>query len=238
LKGKLSSMMRGRGRRERPRREFEDKVEWKPKTKLGENVMKGEIKDIGSILERGEVILEPEIVDALVPEIKSEMVYIGGSPGKGGGTKRTATKRTARMHKSGRRFKLSAMVAVGNEDGILGIGTGRSRENRIAIEKAEKQARLNVIRVRRGCCSWECGCGGLHSIPFRSEAKKGSVIVTLIPAPKGVGVVGCDAVRKIAKLAGIKDIWINAVGNTGARSNLVDAFYEALRNLNRRKGAL
>jgi small subunit ribosomal protein S5 len=228
---------RDRGRGER-RREFEDETPWIPKTKLGERVMKGEVKDIASILEKGEVILEPEIVDALVPNMKSEMVYIGGSPGKGGGTKRTATKRTARMHKSGRRFNLSAMVAVGNEDGILGLGTGRSRENRIAIEKAEKQARLNVIRVRRGCGSWECGCGGQHSIPFKSEGKRGSVIVTLIPAPKGVGVVGCDAVRKIAKLAGIRDIWINAMGNTGARSNLVDAFYDAIRNLSRRKGAL
>jgi ribosomal protein S5 len=53
-----------------------------------------------------------------------------------------------------------------------------------------------------------------------------------------VGLVGCDAVKKIAKLAGIKDIWINAEGNTGARSNLVSAFFGALRNLNRTKGGL
>ncbi|MBM3303820.1 MAG: 30S ribosomal protein S5 [Candidatus Aenigmarchaeota archaeon] len=228
---------RGRGRRE-GRREFEEKKEWIPKTKLGQQVVKGEIKDIKEILEKGEVILEPGIVDALVPNLRSEMVYIGGSPGKGGGTRRTATKRTARMHKSGRRFKLSAMVAVGNEDGILGLGVAKSKENRTAIEKAENQARMNVIIVRLGCGSWECGCGGTHSIPFKSHAKEGSVRVTLIPAPKGVGIVGCDAVKKIAKLAGIRDIWINAEGNTGARSNLVAAFFEALRNLNRTKGGL
>ncbi len=229
---------RGRGRERGRRREFEEKKEWIPKTKLGQSVAKGEIKSISEILEKGEVILEPEIVDALVPNMRSEMVYIGGSPGKGGGTRRTATKRTARMHKSGRRFKLSAMVAAGNEDGILGLGVAKSKENRTAIEKAEKQARINVIIVRRGCGSWECGCGGTHSIPFKSQAKEGSVKVTLIPAPKGVGIVGCDAVRKIAKLAGIKDIWINAEGNTGARSNLVAAFFGALRNLNRTKGGL
>jgi len=229
---------RKRGRREGRRREFEEKKEWIPKTKLGERVVKGEVKDIRELLEKGEVILESGIVDALVPNLRSEMVYIGGSPGKGGGTRRTATKRTARMHKSGRRFKMSAMVAAGNEDGILGIGVARSKENRTAIEKAENQARMNVIMVRRGCGSWECGCGGQHSIPFKSQAKEGSVKVTLIPAPKGVGIVGCDAVKKIAKLAGIKDIWINAEGNTGARSNLVAAFFEALRNLNRTKGGL
>lgn len=229
---------RKRGRREGRRREFEEKKEWIPKTKLGERVVKGEVKDIKEILEKGEVILESGIVDALVPNLRSELVYIGGSPGKGGGTRRTATKRTARMHKSGRRFKMSAMVAAGNEDGILGIGVARSKENRTAIEKAENQARMNVIMVRRGCGSWECGCGGQHSIPFKSQAKEGSVKVTLIPAPKGVGIVGCDAIKKIAKLAGIKDIWINAEGNTGARSNLVAAFFEALRNLNRTKGGL
>lgn len=226
---------RGTGR---GRREFEEKKEWIPKTKLGEQVLKGEIKDINQILEKGEVMLEPEIVDMLLPGLKSEMVYIGGSPGKGGGTRRTATKRTARMHKSGRRFNLSAMVAVGNEDGVLGLGFAKSKENRTAIEKAENQARLNVIRVRRGCGSWECGCGGMHSIPFKGEAKEGSVKVTLYPAPKGVGIVGCDAVKKIIKLSGIKDIWVNAKGNTGARSNLIKALFEAIKGLNRTKGGL
>ena len=229
---------RKRGRRDGRRREFDEKKEWIPKTKLGERVVKGEVKDIREILEKGEVILESGIVDALVPNLRSEMVFIGGSPGKGGGTRRTATKRTARMHKSGRRFTMSALVAAGNEDGILGIGVARSKDNRTAIEKAENQARMNVIMVRRGCGSWECGCGGTHSIPFKSEAKEGSVKVMLFPAPKGVGIVGCDAVRKIAKLAGIKDIWINAEGNTGARLNLVKAFFGAVKKLNMTKGGL
>jgi small subunit ribosomal protein S5 len=226
-----------RQRRER-RREFEDAKPWLPKTKLGEKVIKGEIKDIGHIIDKGELILEPEIVDSLIPDLRSEMVYIGGSPGKGGGTRRTATRRTARMHKSGRRYTLGAMVAVGNGDGYIGLGVATSKENRTAIEKAEKQARMNMIKVRRGCGSWECGCGGTHSIPFKSQASEGSVKITLFPAPKGVGIVGCDAVKKIVKLSGIKDIWINAEGNTGARSNLIKALFEAIRNLNKTKGSL
>lgn len=220
------------------RREFEEREEWVPRTKLGESVSKGEVTDIAKILERGDVILEPEIVDKLVPNLESEVVFIGGSPGKGGGIRRTITKRTARMHKSGRRFKLSAMVAIGNGDGVMGLGTAISNDNRTAITKAEKQARLNLMRVRRGCGSWECGCGGNHSIPFRTEAKMGSVSVKLYPAPKGVGIVSSDALKKVIKLSGIRDIWVDATGNTGARSNLVKALFEALRNLNNTKGRL
>ena len=53
-----------------------------------------------------------------------------------------------------------------------------------------------------------------------------------------MGIVVCDAVKKIVKLSGIKDIWINAEGNTGARSNLIKALFEAIRNLNKTKGSL
>ena len=212
--------------------------DWIPKTDLGNKVLKGHVKSLEDILAKGEVILEPEIVDALVPDIRQEIIYIGGSPGKGGGIKRTATKRTARMHKSGRRFNLSALIVVGDEKGIVGLGKGKSREHRIAIEKATKQAKLNVIRVRKGCGNWECACGTGHSIPFRTEAKYGSVTVKLLPAPKGVGIVADNSSKKLLKLAGIKDIWVKTLGNTGARQNLIYAGFIALKNLNSTKGDL
>jgi small subunit ribosomal protein S5 len=212
--------------------------EWIPKTELGRRVLKGEFKTIEDVLKSGELILEPEIIDYLVPEIKNEVIYIGGSPGKGGGIRRTATKRTVRMHKSGRRFKLTSVIVAGNEDSVVGLGKTSSREHKTAIEKAEEQAKLNVIRVRKGCGSWECGCGGDHSIPFRTEARYGSVKVTLLPAPKGVGIVASDSVKKIIKLGGIKDIWVKTDGKTATRTNLAYATFEALRNLNRTKGDL
>jgi small subunit ribosomal protein S5 len=220
--------------------QFAEKAEmqWRAKTKLGADVLSGKYKSLEEILEKGELILEPEIVDALVPELKEEVVYIGGSPGKGGGIRRTATKMTARMHKSGRRFKLSALSIVGNGNGIVGVGMANSREHRSALEKSVKAAKLSVIRVRRGCGSWECGCGGQHSIPFKASGKSGSVSVTLLPAPKGVGTVGSEEAKKMLRLAGIHDVWVKTMGQTATRNNLVLAIFEALKNLNRGKGDL
>jgi small subunit ribosomal protein S5 len=221
--------------KEKPR---EAKPGWIPKTQLGQRVLKGEFKTIEDVLKTGQLILEPEIVDYLVPDLKNEIIYIGGSPGKGGGIRRTATRRTVRMHKSGRRFKLSSVMVVGDERGVAGIGKASSREHKTAIEKALEQAKLNIIRVKKGCGSWECGCGEDHSIPFKTQASCGSVKVTLMPAPKGVGIVASDPVKKALKLAGVKDIWVKTSGNTHARSNLIYAVFQALKNLNRTKGDL
>ncbi len=210
-------------------------LNWNPKTELGIKVAKGELTNLEDILERGFVILEPEIVDALVPDILNEVIYIGGSPGKGGGIRRTATRRTARMHKSGRRYKLTAMVVAGDGKGIVGLGVASSKEHRTAIEKALLAAKLNVIRVRKGCGSWECSCGGSHSIPFRVIGKVGSVTVTLMPAPKGVGLVASNEAKKILNLAGVKDVWVKTEGQTQTRLNLITAIFAALKNMSRTK---
>ncbi|MBU0898263.1 MAG: 30S ribosomal protein S5 [Nanoarchaeota archaeon] len=229
---------KGGFRRGFTRKRFEEVKEWIPKTVLGKKVLKGNYSNVDEILEKGELILEPEIIDHLIPDLKQEVIYIGGTPGKGGGIKRTATKKTSRMHKSGRRFKLTAVIVVGNENGIVGIGKASSREHRIAIEKAAKQAKLNVVRVRRSCGSWECACPGNHSIPFETTAKIGSVRAVLKPAPKGVGIVADGATKKILQLSGIKDIWVKTYGATATRMNLAFAVFTALKNLNRTKGSL
>ena len=213
-------------------------AEWIPKTRLGNDVLKGKYKNLEDLLYKGEIILEPEIVDYLLPELKQELIYIGGTPGKGGGARRTPTRMTARMHKSGRRFKLSAVMVVGNEDGIIGIGKSNSNEHRVAIEKALQQAKINVIKVRRGCGSWECNCGGAHSIPFKTEGKVGSVKVVLLPTPTGVGVVAGGETKKLIMLAGIKDVWVRTYGMTSTRVNLAFAVFEALKNLSITKGEM
>lgn len=212
--------------------------EWLPRTQLGRRVLKGEFRTIEEVLRSGELILEPGIVDYLVPDLRSEIIYIGGSPGKGGGIRRTATKRTARMHKSGRRFKLTALVAAGNGDGIVGVGKASSKEHRIAIEKATEQAKLRIIRVRRKCGSWECGCDTGHSIPFRSESKCGSVRVVLMPAPRGTGIVASASGKKILGIAGLRDVYVKTYGKTRTRTNLIYATFGALKELNRTKGIL
>jgi small subunit ribosomal protein S5 len=205
--------------------------EWIPKTSLGKEVLEGKIKSIEEIFESGRRILEPEIVDKLVPNLKSELILIGGRSGKGGGIERIPIRITATMHKSGRRFRVSAFAVVGNEDGLVGIGKGSSVEPRDAIEIAIKKAKLNLIKVKRGCGSWECGCKQEHSIPYKTEGKSGSVRVILLPAPNGVGLVASDEAKKILRLAGIKDVWVKTFGNTKMRINLITAIFNALKNL-------
>ena len=211
----------------------ENTINWVPKTELGRQIMDGKIKSIDEIFKQGIKIKEPEIVDKLLPNLETEIILIGGSPGKGGGIKRTPTRKTARMHKSGRRFNVSAVVVVGNKDGYVGIGKGDAAEHRRAIEKATLKAKLNIIPVKRGCGSWECNCGENHSIPFRVEGRQGSVRVVLIPAPKGIGLCIPDEAKKILRLSGIRDIWSKSFGNTHARINFSFAIFDALKNLNR-----
>lgn len=208
--------------------------EWVPKTRLGKEVANNIITDIKTIFSEGRKIMEPEIVDILLPNMNSEIILIGGSTGKGGGIRRTTFRRTTRMHKSGRRFRMSVMTVVGNSDGYIGLGlaTGPPGRHRELIEKSLRKAKLNIIPIRRGCGSWECTCGENHSLPFQVEGKSGSVKVTLIPAPKGVGLAVSDEVKKIMRLAGISDIWCKTKGQSRTRINLMRAVFNSLRKMN------
>lgn len=209
--------------------------EWTPRTSLGKDVLAGKITDIETLFEKGIKITEPTIVDVLLPGISNEVILIGGSSGKGGGKRRTPSKRTTRMHKSGRRFRLSAMAIVGNGNGYVGLGTahGPPGRHRDVIAKALAKAKLNIIPVRRGCGSWECACGTPHSLPFEVKGKSGSVHVALKPAPKGVGLVVMDEVKKVMRLAGITDVWCKSRGQTTTRANIIKAVFDALNKMNR-----
>ncbi|MEA2003772.1 MAG: 30S ribosomal protein S5, partial [archaeon] len=206
---------------------------WVPRTELGRKVMNGEIKTIDEIFEKGFVIREPEIVDCLVPDIRDEIIQIGGNPGKGGSIRRTPIRFTNRMHKSGRRRAIHALVAVGNGNGIFGIGYATSKDVPSTIANAVKKAKINVIPIRRGCGSWECECRSPHSIPFRTEAKCGSVHVSLMPAPKGIGLCVAKEAKTILSLAGVTDVWGKSRGQTKARLNFVKAIYGSLKKLNK-----
>lgn len=204
---------------------------WKPVTLIGKKVFSGEISDIDVVFGMGLPIREPQIIDKIVPDLKNEIILIGGRTGKGGGVQRIPVKITAKMHRSGRRLSTSAFVVVGNENGLIGVGGGHAIEARDAIAKAIQRAKLNLVRVKRGCGSWECRCGTEHSVAFKTTGKSGSVRVELLPAPKGIGLVADDESKKILRLAGIKDVWVRTFGNTSARINLVTAIYDALKKL-------
>ena len=207
---------------------------WKPKTELGKKVLAGQITDINDVFAKGMKIAEPQIVDILLPDLEKDVIFIGGSTGKGGGIRRTPFKRTSRMHKSGRRYRISVMAIVGNRNGYVGIGSATSPagKHREAIEKATQKAKMNIIPVARGCGSWECLCETNHSIPFTVEGKRGSVIIKLIPAPKGIGLCVSNEIKKIMRMAGISDIWCKSRGNTKMRTNFVMAVFSALNKLN------
>jgi len=206
---------------------------WTPRTELGKEVIEGRIISLDEIFETGRKIKEPEIVDRLVPNLQTEIILIGGSPGKGGGDQKTPTRRTARMHRSGRRYRISAVVVVGDGNKYIGVGKGAAAENRVAINKATQNAKVNIIPVRKGCGSWECACGESHSIPFEVSGKKGSVIVALKPAPKGLGLCISDEAKKLLRLAGVRDIWSKSFGETRSRVNYVEAIFDAFKKINR-----
>ena len=207
-------------------------MEWKPRTELGKMVAQGAIT-LDEIFTHGKKIKEAEIVDRLIPNLQSDIIFIGGSPGKGGGIKRTPTRRTTRMHRSGRRYRTSAMVVIGNGDGYFCIGKSVAVENRVAIAKATENAKLNIIPVKRGCGSWECVCGSGHTIPVQIEGKSGSVRVQLFPAPKGVGLCVNNEAKKMMRLAGIKDLWTKRYGESRSRSNYAMAVFDAFKRMNR-----
>jgi len=205
-----------------------------PKTTIGKAVRAGTITSIDEIFESGQKIREPWIVDALLPNLGSEIILFGGSPGKGGGISRTSTRRTVRMHRSGRRYRISALVAVGSP-GYIGLGKGTANEHSVAINKAAEAAKLNVIPIKTGCGSWECGCGEGHTIPLATCGKNGSVRVKLMPAPKGIGLCVAAEGKKMLNLAGIRDLWSKAEGQTQTRYNYVWAIYNAFKKLNSMK---
>lgn len=190
-------------------------VGWVPKTKVGRMVQTGQIVSLEDIFTQGLKIKEPEIVDILLSGLKQEVLGIG-----------FVQKQTDAGEKS--RFK--AIVAVGNGAGFLGVGGGKARQVRSAIDKATLNAKLNVVPIRRGCGSWECGCGQAHSIPFRVRGKCGSVAIEILPGPRGLGLVGGETPKVILGMAGIKDCWTRSFGSTGTLGSMAYALYEAVRN--------
>lgn len=187
---------------------------WVPKTKLGKLVQAGEITNIEQIYEKGQSVLESEIVDLLVPNLKDEVLDL---------------KVVQKVSDSGRKNSFKITVVVGNKDGYVGVGTGKGNEIRPTIAAAIRNAKKNIIHLRRGCGSWECVCDEPHSIPFKVSGRESSVKVELLPAPKGTGIVGGKVPAKIMEFAGIKDVWSRAVGSTGTALNAAMATIEALK---------
>jgi len=220
---------------EKPEEEkSEDELsKWNPRTRLGREVKEGKIKDIDSVFKSGLKILEYQIVDKLIPNLESDLILIGQSKGKFGGGKRRIWRQTQKKTAEGNVPSFACMAVVGNRDGYVGVGYGKAKETLPAKEKAIRQAKLNLVKVKRGCGSYDCICDEPHSIPIRTSGKVGKVSIKLIPAPKGTGLVVDDECKKLLRLAGIKDIYSKSYGQTRSKFNMIKACMEALKKLDK-----
>lgn len=188
-------------------------MEWIPKTRLGKMVLSGEITTMSDALATRLPLREAEIVDILLPDLQDEVIDLN---------------MVQRMTDSGRRVRFGVTCAVGNGDGFIGIGRAKGKEVGPSIRKAIDNAKLNIIEIKRGCGSWECGCGNPHTLPFEVSGTSGSVMVCLKPSPRGISLAVGDVAKSMLTLAGVKDAWGFAQGNTKTKVNYALATYNAL----------
>lgn len=187
---------------------------WVPRTALGKMVNSGEITSLETIIEQGLRVQEAGIIKKLLPDLDTEVVDVGI---------------IQKMTSNGQSTRFKAIVAAGNKNGYLGIGQGKSKQMRIAIEKATSQAYLNVSPVKLGCGSWECRCDQKHSVPFKIRGKGGSVTIEILPAPRGLGLVAGGKIKRLLEMAGLRDAWTTATGSTATMNSTSKAILNCLR---------
>jgi len=200
--------------RDKQKREYYQE-EWVPKTRLGRLVYDGQVTTFDEAIKSGLPVKESGLIDVLVPGLEDEVLDIN---------------MVQRMTDSGRRVKFRTTVIVGNKDGYIGLGEGKDVQVGMAIKKGIDNAKLNLLKIKRGCGSWECGCGQPHTVPYEVMGEAGSVRIYLLPAPRGLGIAAGDTAKKVMDMAGIMDVWTRTEGSTRTTLNFAKATYNALLN--------
>jgi len=190
-----------------------DKEEWIPCTKLGRLVKDGKIRNIDDIYYFSMPIKEYQIVDFFLPALKDEVMKIC-----------PVQKQTT----AGQRTRFKAFVIVGDFDGHVGLGVKSAKEVATAIRGAIIAAKLQVIPVMRGF--WGNRIGAPHTVPCKVSGKCGSVLIRLIPAPRGTGLVAAKIPKKVLTYAGVEDCFSSSRGATSTGGNFVKASFEAVKN--------
>jgi small subunit ribosomal protein S5 len=149
--------------------------------------------------------------------------------GRGGAQEKTqfverlvTINRVAKVVKGGRRFSFTALMIVGDGDGMVGVGYGKAKEVPAAIAKGVEEAKKNFFRVPR--------IGG--TIVHRVQGEAAAGLVLLIPASSGTGVIAGCPVRAVLECAGIHDILSKSLGSDNA-INVVHATVAALKSISR-----
>ncbi|MDD5134617.1 MAG: 30S ribosomal protein S5 [Phycisphaerae bacterium] len=128
--------------------------------------------------------------------------------------------RCSKVVKGGRRFSFSAMVAVGDRKGTVGIGYGKAREVPKAVEKAVKDAKKQLKKVSMNG----------QTIPHQITGKFGATKIIMLPASPGTGVIAGSSARAVLELAGVQDVLTKIYGST-ATKNVVRATMDGLLRL-------
>lgn len=131
-----------------------------------------------------------------------------------------AVNRVTKVTKGGRHFRFSAIVVVGNENGIAGYGLGKSNDVSEAIAKGVEDAKKNLVKIPIVN----------HTVPHEQEAKYGGSRVFLRPASHGTGVIAGGAMRAVLESFGIHDVLAKSKGSSNPH-NVVKATFKALTSM-------